>query len=90
MKSTETSFKLVGKNHEAMFKTQTEMKKNQDTANNKIWASIKNLEMQIGQISRKIVAQASSNRGFLGNIIDNFKNENCKAIDLRNIVVHSN
>ena len=45
--------------------------------------------MQVGQLSRQTGAEASSNVGFIGNIIDNPKNEMCKAIELRNRVVPS-
>ncbi|XP_050875549.1 uncharacterized protein LOC127079170 [Lathyrus oleraceus] len=44
-------------------------------------ASIKNLEMHIGQLSRQIAALPSSNGGFTSNIIDNPKNESCKDVE---------
>lgn len=37
--------------------------------------------MQIGQLSRKITALPSSSGGFTGNIVDNPKNETCKALE---------
>lgn len=57
MKSTQTSFKQVGKTQKDMFETQREMAKIQYTMSKNIKASIKNLEMQIVQLSRKVVAQ---------------------------------
>lgn len=51
-------------------------------------AFIINLEMQVGQLSQQMAVQSSSSGGFIGNIIDNPKNETCKAIELRNRVVH--
>ena len=44
-------------------------------------ASIKSLEMQIGQLSRQIVVLPSSSGGFTGNTVDNPKNETCKALE---------
>lgn len=44
-------------------------------------ASIKNLETQIDQLSRKIVVLPSSSEGFTGNTIDNPKNETCRVIE---------
>ncbi|XP_050910031.1 uncharacterized protein LOC127123897 [Lathyrus oleraceus] len=44
-------------------------------------ASIKNLETQIGQLSRQIVALPSSSGGFTGNTVDNPKNETCKVVE---------
>lgn len=43
-------------------------------------ASIKNLEMQIGQLSWQKAVLPSSSGGFTRNIIDNPKNETCKAL----------
>ena len=37
--------------------------------------------MQVGQIYRQIVALPSSSGGFRGNIMDNPKNETCKALE---------
>lgn len=45
-------------------------------------ASIKKLEMQIGQLSIQIAALPSSSGGFTSNTIDNPKNEYCKAIEI--------
>lgn len=45
-------------------------------------ASIKNLETQIGQLSRQIVALPSLSGGFTGNTIDNPKNETCKVVEI--------
>ncbi|MCI01307.1 hypothetical protein A2U01_0022332, partial [Trifolium medium] len=59
----------------------------QDIANKNHEASIKNLETQIGQLSRQFVA--SQNNGFEGSTKDNPRNENCKAIKLRSRVVPS-
>lgn len=44
-------------------------------------ASVKNLETQIGQLSRQIVALPSSRGGFTGKNVDIPKNESCKAVD---------
>lgn len=44
-------------------------------------ASIKKLEMQIGKLSRKIHVLPSLSGGFTGNIMDNLKNETCKALE---------
>lgn len=60
---------------------------NQLTTNKNTNASIKNVEFQIGQLSRKIVAHANSNGGFNGNRMDNPKNENYCAIGLRSRMV---
>lgn len=60
------------------------MAKNQETISRNTEASIKNLEMQIEQLSRQIAGQPSSSEGFLGNTVDNTKNENSKTIELRN------
>lgn len=65
------------------------MNKNQYTMNKNTEASIKKLEMQIGQLSRQMEALASKNGGFVRNTIYNPKNESCKAIELRNKVVPS-
>lgn len=43
--------------------------------------SIKFLEMQIGQLSRQIAALPGSSEGFIGNIVDNPKNESCRAVE---------
>lgn len=53
-------------------------------------ASIKNLEMQIDQLSQQMAISTSSSGGFISNTVDNLKNETWKAIELRNIVVLSN
>lgn len=44
-------------------------------------ASIKNLETQIGQLSRQIVSLSSSSGGFTGNTVDNPKNETYKVVE---------
>ncbi|XP_050897955.1 uncharacterized protein LOC127104852 [Lathyrus oleraceus] len=44
-------------------------------------ASIKDLKMKIGQLSRQVAAFSSSNGGFTGNTVDNPKNERCKVMD---------
>lgn len=56
-----------------MFKTQREMAKSQDTMNNNMEASIKNLEMKTSQLSRQMAAQASSSGRFNGNILSIFE-----------------
>lgn len=56
--------------------------------NKNIEASIKNLEMQIGKLSRKMAAQASSSEGFISNTVDNSKNETCEVIEFRNKWYH--
>lgn len=43
--------------------------------------SIKNLEMQIGQLSRQIAVLPSSSGGFIGNTVDNPKNGACKDLE---------
>ncbi|MCI02814.1 hypothetical protein A2U01_0023848 [Trifolium medium] len=64
------------------------MKSIQETSNKNHEASIKNLEVQIGQLSRQF-STLQNNGGFGGNTQDNPKNENCKAFNLRNRVVPS-
>lgn len=44
-------------------------------------ASIKKLEMQIGQLSRQIADLPSSSGGFTGNTMNNPKNETCNALE---------
>lgn len=44
-------------------------------------ASIKFLEMQIGQSARQIVVLPISSGGFIGKTIDNPKNESCRAVE---------
>lgn len=44
-------------------------------------ASINFLEMQIGQLSWKIVVLPSFSGGFTSNIVDNPKNKTCKALE---------
>lgn len=58
--------------------------------NKNIEASIKNLEMEIGQLSQQMTSQASSSGGFINNNIDSPTNETCKTIELRNRSVPSN
>lgn len=43
------------------------------------------MEMQIGQLSRKLVSQTSG--GFNKNTLDNHKNESCNSIEMRDIIV---
>jgi hypothetical protein len=63
------------------------MKASQELAQKNNEASIKNLETQIGQLSRQVAT--TQNGGFGGNTVDNPKNESCKAIGLRSRVVPS-
>lgn len=51
--------------------------------------SINKLEMKISQLSRQMGVQASLSGGFIGNTVENSKNESCKVIELRNRVVPS-
>lgn len=44
-------------------------------------ASIKNLEEQIGQLSKQIVVLHDSSGGFIGNTVDNSKNESYKVAE---------
>lgn len=67
IKVTQSSFNQVTKNHE-------EISRNQD-------ATIKNMEMNIDELSRQITALPSSSGGFTGNTVDNSKNETCKVVD---------
>lgn len=62
---------------------------NQEIMSKNIGASIKNLKTKIGELSRQLAAHPRSSRGFGGNTIDNPKNENWKALKLRNRFVHS-
>lgn len=57
--------------------------------NKNIKVCIKNLEAQIGQLSKKIAAHANSRRGFNNNIIDNPGNENYSVVGLRSRVVEA-
>ncbi|KAK2436917.1 hypothetical protein QL285_021877 [Trifolium repens] len=61
------------------------MKASQELAQKNNEASIKNLETQIGQLSRQVAA--TQNGGFGGNTVDNPKNESCNAIGSRSRVV---
>jgi hypothetical protein len=63
------------------------MKANQDIANKNHEASIKNLENQVGQLSRQF--SATQNNGFEGSTKDNPGHESCKAIKLRSRIVPS-
>lgn len=67
IQATKSSFSLVNKQHETM-------SKNHD-------AFINFLEMQIGQLSKKITALPGLSGGFTNNIIDNSKNESCKVVE---------
>ncbi|MCH90687.1 hypothetical protein A2U01_0011609, partial [Trifolium medium] len=64
------------------------MKTSQETSNKNHEASIKNLEVQMGQLSKQF-SSLQSGGSFGGNTQDNPKNESCKAINLRNRVVSS-
>ncbi|MCI18432.1 hypothetical protein A2U01_0039586, partial [Trifolium medium] len=64
------------------------MKTSQETSNKNQEALIKNLEVQMGQLSRQF-SNLQGSGGFGGNTQDNPKNESCKAINLRNRVVPS-
>ncbi|KAK2359227.1 hypothetical protein QL285_084620 [Trifolium repens] len=61
------------------------MRINQETSNENHKASIKNLEVQIGQLSKQMTS--SSSGGFVGNTCENPRNESCNAIGLRSRVV---
>ncbi|XP_050909769.1 uncharacterized protein LOC127123611 [Lathyrus oleraceus] len=67
IKITQSSFDQVNKNHEIMSRNHDE--------------SIKNLETHIAQLSRQIVVLPSSSEGFIGNTMDNPKNETCKDVE---------
>lgn len=45
--------------------------------------------MQVSQWYLQMETQASSSGGFIGNTVDNPKNEKCMAIELRNRVISS-
>lgn len=45
-------------------------------------ASIKNLEVQIGQLSRQIVVLSCLSGGFVGKTVENPKNESCKVVEI--------
>lgn len=45
-------------------------------------ASIKNLEVHIGQLSRQTTTLYGSIEGFISNTIDNPKNESCKVVEI--------
>jgi hypothetical protein len=61
------------------------MRINQETSNENHKASIKNLEVQIGQLSKQMAS--SSSGGFEGNTCENPRKESCNAIELRSRVV---
>ncbi|KAK2441832.1 hypothetical protein QL285_013078 [Trifolium repens] len=61
------------------------MRINQETSNENHKASIKNLEVQIGQLSKQMAS--SSNGGFVGNTCENPKKESCNVIELRSRVL---
>ncbi|KAK2354353.1 hypothetical protein QL285_091885 [Trifolium repens] len=61
------------------------MRINQETSNENHKASIKNLEVQIGQLSKQMAS--SSSGGFVGNTCENPRKESCNAIELRSRVV---
>jgi hypothetical protein len=78
----------MSQNNFEMMKSSVEaMKASQEASNRNHEASIRNLETQIGQVSKQVAAQSSG--GFVGNTVDNPKNESCKAIGLRSRVVPS-
>ncbi|KAK2369518.1 hypothetical protein QL285_082647 [Trifolium repens] len=58
---------------------------NQETSNENHKASIKNLEVQIGQLSKQMTS--SSSGGLVGNTCENPRKESCNAIELRSRVV---
>ncbi|KAK2428208.1 hypothetical protein QL285_026743 [Trifolium repens] len=87
IKFTQGGFEAMKISQDQLKATQTQMQANQDIANKNTEASIKNLETQIGQLSRQF--SASQNNGFDGTPKNNPRNENCKAITLRNKVVPS-
>lgn len=66
IKATQSGLEQANKNHEILARNHE--------------ASIKNLETHIGQLSRQIVAFPSSSGGFIGNTVDNPKNETCKVM----------
>lgn len=82
MKETHLSFEQVNKSQEDMCKAQRDMEQDQTLINKNTEASIKNLQMQIRHLSRQMTTQASSSKEFIGNIMDNLKNEMCKPIEL--------
>ncbi len=57
------------------------MKASQECVQRNNEASMKILQNQIGQLTKKIANQSS--KGFSGNTQDNPKNESCKVIELR-------
>lgn len=73
MNATQASFGQVGRNQEVMSKTKWALSKSQDTISKITKASIKILEMEIGQLSRQIVSQPTSSGVFVGNTVDNHK-----------------
>ncbi|MCI27528.1 hypothetical protein A2U01_0048727, partial [Trifolium medium] len=76
MEETLTQFmKMTQGNFEAM-------KISQETSNKNHEASIKNLEVQMGQLSRQF-SNLQNSGGFGGNTQDNPRNESCNAINLR-------
>lgn len=68
IKATHSGLEQVNKNHEILTRNQE--------------ASIKNLVIRIGQLSRQLEALPSSSRGFTGYTIDNPKNETCKVVEM--------
>ncbi|MCI13094.1 hypothetical protein A2U01_0034207, partial [Trifolium medium] len=64
------------------------MKSSQETSNKNHEASIKNLEVQMGQLSRQF-SNLQNSGGFGGNTKDNPNKESCNAINLRSRVVPS-
>lgn len=67
-----------------MPKTREAMSKSQDTISKNINASIKFLEIQIGQLSRQFASHTCE--VFNGNMVESHKNDSCNVIDLRDIV----
>ncbi|KAK2358323.1 hypothetical protein QL285_095517 [Trifolium repens] len=61
------------------------MRINQETSNENHKASIKNLEVQIGQLSKQMAS--SSSGGFVGNTCENPKKESCNVVELRSRVL---
>ncbi|MCI32481.1 hypothetical protein A2U01_0053695, partial [Trifolium medium] len=64
------------------------MKANQEMSSKQHEASIKNLENQMGQLSKHI-SSLQAHEGFSGNTTINPRNESCNAINLRSREVSS-
>lgn len=64
-----------------MTKYQQGMRQNQILMNKNTEASIKILEMQVSQLYHQVKTEVTTSGGFIGNNVDNPKNETCKAIE---------